>query len=198
MKRVLWTLLLCIPVAALADLRPPFNGISNGSTQQSATFNVTSGTAVNFNSSTATITHLVGTATNDSATAGTIGEYISSTTAGNVNFPLTTVWGDILSITLTPGDWDVTGVLVHFPNGGTQTDAEMAVSLTSGNSTTGLALGDNWVLGLPGTAITDETLLVPAWRRSVAVSTPIYLKYEATYTVATPKGQARISARRVR
>ena len=54
---------------------------------------------------------IVGTATNDSATAGNVGEYVSSAVTPAYPITLTsTQYADVTSISLTAGDWDVTGM----------------------------------------------------------------------------------------
>lgn len=51
-----------------------------------------------------------GTGTNNSAAAGYVGEFISSSIPMVSAVPFTsTVYGDVTSITLTPGDWDIWG-----------------------------------------------------------------------------------------
>ena len=65
-----------------------------------------------------TTTGINGTTTNDSAQTGKVGEYISAT-ASAVNAPASATWGDLASISLTAGDWDVsaatTGILGLLP-----------------------------------------------------------------------------------
>jgi hypothetical protein len=53
---------------------------------------------------------IAGTNTNDSAAAGYVGEYVSSAVTAT-NYGATGVWGDLTSISLTAGDWDVTALL---------------------------------------------------------------------------------------
>lgn len=161
---------------------------------------VTSAIQTQINSKQATLTagQLPGTATNDNASAGNVGQYIESVISISANFPATGVWGDFTSISLTAGDWDVSAVMVHFPNGGTQSDASTGISTTSGNSSTGLVFGSNYINGPAGTAAADQTLTIPAYRMSLSGTTTVYFKYMADFTVGTPKALGRISARRMR
>lgn len=127
----------------------------------------------------------------------TVGEYVSSTTVANPNFPSTGNWGDLLSISLTAGDWDITATFDAFANGATVTDALIGLSQTSGNSTTGLNAGDNRFATAGPTSNNHVSLYVPNYRLATSASTTVYLKYSADFSVATPKIQgARISARR--
>lgn len=147
---------------------------------------------------TPTTAGIVGTTTNDNATAGRVGEYVVSA-VGPVNFPATSVYGDLTSISLTAGDWDVDGTLMM--NGGTVNQSlSVGISTTSGNSTTGLSNGDNWVnTGVTETAgATNAFYSIPSVRFSLAVTTTVYLKYAATYTGTTPAAFGRLSARRIR
>lgn len=139
-----------------------------------------------------------GTSTNDDAEVGEIGEYIEGLQTTLTNFPASGTLGDLASVYLTAGDWDVTAMLDAQPNGATTTTMDIGISVTSGNSATGLTSGVNRFFALGPTSATGQPLYVPAYRMSLASATTAYLKYEASYSVATPQARGRISARRVR
>lgn len=140
---------------------------------------------------------ILGTATNDSASAGNVGEYVSSVVTAT-NFPATNVYGDLTSISLTAGDWDVTGIVDSTLNGATMTVAVGGVSTTSGNSATGLTVGSNFFNSPPPTSAYDVQIVIPAYRISLSATTTVYLKYRASYSAGTPQATGRLSARRVR
>lgn len=202
MKRILSSLLFILPAIALADLHPA-PGIANGSAPQNATFNVSSGTVTRFYASSATITHILGTVTNDTATAGSYGEYISSAVASQT-VGTAAQYSDIASISLTAGDWDVSGIVNVERNGATFTSVIIfgGISLTSGNSGTGLVTGDTAVdIAYGGVALTflGVSGAIPSVRKSFASTTTVYLKgYVDGYTAGTPQHFGRISARRMR
>lgn len=137
-----------------------------------------------------------GTITNDSAAAGDVGEYIPSV-VGTTNFPATTVFGDLTSIALTPGDWDVTAIMA-VDNLASVTNVVMGISPNSGNSTTGLVLGSNRVAILPPTSGSSTSGSIPNYRVSIASGATYYLKYSASYSGSIPTAEGRLSARRVR
>lgn len=140
------------------------------------------------------------TATNDSAAAGQIGEYLVSSVVSGSAVSLTNGnWVDITSLTLTAGDWDVSGI-VRVTNGTAvaMTYMDAAISQTSGNSSTGIIAGNNNAEGPPSTAAYDVTQIIPGYRQSVSTGTTIYLKANVGFSSGTPKGFGRISARRVR
>lgn len=148
-------------------------------------------------------THLIpgqhtGTATNDNAAAGKVGEAVRSNISTLTNFPTTNTLGDLTSISLTAGDWDVDVVLQAFLNGATMSSFYAGVSTTSGNSGTGLVDGDNRIQQSPPSDVTDTSVVIPSYRFSLSATTTIYLKYLAQYTAGTPQARGRISARRVR
>ena len=164
---------------------------------------IVSGTADTLTISSGTINSfmVVGTTQADSAPSGRIGEYVSSVITGATSFPTSTQFGDLTSISLTPGDWDVNIIGRWVRNGGTTTNFYFGISTASGNSFPSEQPGDNEAgmngpTGLP--AFDDITVAVPSYRISLNATTTIYFKYFATYTVATPKAQGRISARRIR
>lgn len=177
--------------------------IRTSTLQSGATFFVSSGTAVSFNSSSATITHILGTTTNDNATVGSYGEYISSSVAAQA-VGTTAQYSDVCSISLTAGDWDVTGMVDVERNGGTFSAVTLfaGISTTSGNSGTGLVTGNTLSgigLGAANLTFSGITQTIPAVRMSLSATTTVYLKgYVDAYSAGTPQHYGRISARRVR
>lgn len=139
-----------------------------------------------------------GTTTNDNAAAGKVGEYIESVVAVNTAFPATGVFGDLNSISLTPGDWDISAILTASAAGGTVTVIQMGISTNSGNTITGLVRGSNKVEVFPCTSTTDSSGAVPVYRISISTTTTFYQKYSSNFTVATPQAVGRLSARRTR
>lgn len=166
----------------------------------STTFNDVS--SVIFSSETIVIlnssTSIKGTITNNSAETGYVGEYVQSV-VGSTNFPATTIMGDLTSISLTAGDWDVTAIIDAFRNGATWSDVEAGITSTSGNSSAGRVIGSNW-WEIAGTISNMDYISssVSNYRVSISVTTTYYLKYIAIYTVATPTARGRLSARRLR
>lgn len=192
--------------------------IQNSQTYQGATsaINVASGTIQNFNASASTTTNLTaavivtstlttqgitGTATANNAAVGNYGESVSSVSA-TTNAPSTGAFGDLISITLTAGDWDISASGDWLRNGATWSQVTIGISQTSGNSGTGLVNGSNEVsLGYANTAtvITEAGLSIPAYRQSLSGTTTIYYKYLAVYSAGGPPTlMGRLSARRIR
>lgn len=121
--------------------------------------------------------------------------YVSSApSSGNV--PSSGNWGNVASVSLTPGDWDVSGAINIVANGATVTGTSGAISINSGATTTDHAAGDNQVDGLLATAALSGAITIPTYRVRVTTATTVYLKVKATYAVATPTITGRISARR--
>lgn len=139
-----------------------------------------------------------GTATNDSAATGYIGETVAANVSTTTNFPATGTFGDLTSISLTAGDWLLSGVLRHALNGSAAVDGFVGISTTSGNSGTGLVNGDNSLDFLPGTANADSSCSIPGWELKLTGTTTVYLKYSSTYASGQPKATGRISAVRIR
>lgn len=130
-----------------------------------------------------------------SATTGNIGEYIEGN-ATTTNFPSTGTYGDLTSVTLGAGDWDVTANMGATPNGATVTTVIMGISTTSGNASTGLTFGTNAAF-VPLPNVTNDSFnSIPSIRFSVSGSTIVYLKYRASFSVATPQAFGRLIARR--
>ncbi len=140
---------------------------------------------------------LKGTTAGDNAAVGDYGQYISSVSVGLTNFPTSTQYGDLLSMSLTPGDWDVAVVLYQAAETGV-TRAFAGISTTTGNNSAGLVLGDSLMEFNPAPATNNTATSIPAFRMSLAATTTVYLKFNATYSANIPQARGRLSARRVR
>lgn len=137
------------------------------------------------------------TTTNDNAANGIIGQYVSSSSSTAANVTTSNTFQDMGSISLNPGDWDISLVALYSLNGATCTYVETGISTTSGNSSTGV-YGDSEVGGPPPTAAAFTTLTIPAFRVSISGATTYYAKAYATFSAGNPQFRYRISARRVR
>jgi hypothetical protein len=144
-----------------------------------------------------------GTATNDSAASGYIGEYIESV-IGSTSVPASGTYGEVTSITLTAGDWDLNATVEFFANSATITgaDLEFLIGTAAGDNVTGGVEGSSYFQLIPpsgGTGYNYVSGAIPGLRKSIAGTTTYYLKvYPGTYSAGTPKVRGRISARRVR
>lgn len=143
--------------------------------------------------------HLLGTTTNDNATAGNVGQHTESVGTDAVFNPGTDVFSDLGSLSLTAGDWDVTG-FAGFYNNPSLTYISVFIGLVSGNNQTGQLYGNNGVLMFSAAGV-NETVMgsIPVYRMSLAATTTVYLKAAIGYPSGTPHVVGwRISARRVR
>ncbi len=145
---------------------------------------------------------LIGHGTNaaDSAAVGFIGEYISSATPSTNGFGIQVsgTYIDVVQITLTAGDWDVSYVDCVILGTATITDVITGVGTVSGNSGTGLNFGDSALDGAPPTAAYDICQSAPNIRKSASSTTTYYLKGRVTISAGTAKFYGRLSARRIR
>lgn len=109
-----------------------------------------------------------------SAATGKVGEYIESVVR-TANTGATGGYRDATSISLTAGDW----ILYHTCNFYQLTAGSgsflVGISTTSGNSGTGLALGDN-VMQETTTAIGFQSSSTVVWRRNITSTTTFYAK----------------------
>jgi hypothetical protein len=144
--------------------------------------------------------NIIGTATNDSASAGSVGEYVSSSIATGSSVSLSTGTGaTVTSISLTAGDWDVSGD-VAFTFGATTS----YTFIGGGVSTTAATLGgvDNnfqfvTAASVPTNAI-DMVKPTPTVRISISGTTTVYLIAQSNFSVSTLKAYGSIRARRIR
>ena len=147
---------------------------------------------------------IIGTTTNDDANAGNQGEMISSVLLVASAISLTTnVVVDVVSISLTAGDWDVWGSGV-FVTGATTNMSDVRICVSNVSATFKTVGGINY----PAT-IQQFTPYVPGsttfcfgtgtvGRLTLASTTTIYLVARATFTVSTMTVNGSIQARRRR
>lgn len=137
-----------------------------------------------------------GTATNDSATAGNVGEYIESVVS-SVACGSNDVWTAATSITLTAGDWDVSGTMTFSPTGLTATRVLIGIGTAAGDNNTGMVLGSSrFDFPVPGTNPSGGT--IPTLRVSLSGNQTLYLKSILTYSAGSAVMDGRLSARRAR
>lgn len=138
-----------------------------------------------------------GTATNDNAAAGIIGEYLSASLAsGSAVAMTTTVPLNVISLSLTAGDWVVNGVCAFKPAATTNV-SYFEQSISSVSATIG-ALGSYTVESVASVPIVDQIFTTPTVRISIAAMTTIYLVAQAAFTISTLSAYGFISARRER
>lgn len=189
------------PVPTLADL-PTTDAVG------SARLVLASGSVYWWNGTAwAVISASVGVITTDSLTAnsgtaaaaGKIGEIITSSVAvaTTTGVAATGVYGNVTSITLTTGDWQLTGVAGFQENGATLT-----TSLSAGLSTTtdGSSLGalDTGIFNALISSTSDLIATVPTLNVILAAPTTYYLNTRFFYTSGTPKHYGKLEARRMR
>jgi hypothetical protein len=130
-------------------------------------------------------------------TSDIVGSYIESV-FGNVASGSSGVFSDSGSIVITPGSWDITFVAVLSANvAGTMTVWSTGISTTSGNSTSGLVSGSNYLNLMPAianSAVTNDGRTIANWRKTVSVPTTIYAKTSLNFTTGTWVWFGRLSA----
>lgn len=135
--------------------------------------------------------YLQGTSTNSSAIAGSVGEYISN--SATITTITANTQTNLTSISLTAGDWDVSGSYTTAPAAGTTTNYSQG-----GISTTSAALPANNTFGGARIATTSSGYPVPTTRISISATTTVYLVGLVQFATSTMNMTGYISARRVR
>lgn len=132
---------------------------------------------------------IVGTTTNNNANAGSVGEYVTANATSVAAFGSGTA-GNITSISLTAGDWDVTGLATAV--GGTT-----VTSVGGGISTTSATFGALGTYVSQVATVGQGMAVTLPVRISIAGTTTVYLVANCIYT-GTPTMSGLIRARRVR
>ncbi len=119
---------------------------------------------------------LLGISSNVAATAGNVGEVIQSVYTTSGVTPSNGQWGNATTISLTAGQWFVTGA-VYNTRVSSQTVMLLAVSAFSNNTTTDHVNGYNVSRGDWG-AWNTSSLFVGPWLVNINSTTTIYLKVQ--------------------
>lgn len=140
---------------------------------------------------------LTGSNTNDSASAGQVGEFISAEVAsGSAVAVGNNTAGNIASISLTAGDWDVWGNIGVTFSGGAGTGATGWISTTSAAVPTDFSNGGAFA-SISGTTMSAAVFPTGTRRLSLASTTTVYLSILAVFT-SSATGYGFIGARRRR
>lgn len=141
----------------------------------------------------------LGTTTNDNAAAGNIGEYVEATLVSGSATALTTGTAKtIVSISLTAGDWDVSGTVYFSPAATTSITlfkAGISTTTDTDDNTPGHYAQRAFAAQVPNAG---NSIVTPTVRISLAATTTIYLVANQVFTVSTMNGFGHICARRVR
>jgi hypothetical protein len=137
---------------------------------------------------------LPATATNDSAAAGKVGEYLSAT--GSSVSLSNNVAANICSLTLTPGDWDISAQ--GLMSGAPVTCQEVEASWSATSATIDSTLGRYYLFVGPFTVYYNIGCPIAPSRLSVAANTTIYFVMLVTFNAGTCSGSGLLAARRVR
>lgn len=137
------------------------------------------------------------------AASGVVGQYIeqtSSSGAGSVTMA-NNVSTNVLSISLTAGDWDVRALTTFVPDNGLSVTF-LKSTLSTASATPDNTPGRNTSLFMLATTYpggTGTVLAIPSYRFNLTATTTIYLVASATFTNSgTVSAFGSLSARRVR
>lgn len=138
----------------------------------------------------------VGVTDASSATAGNVGEVIQST-ATSVSITTSVNFFDVTSITLTAGDWLISGHC-YMTNGSGANSMSCSILTVSGNNSTGFSQGINAQIGTCTSASTVAGATVSNLHVNNSSSITYYLKTSVSFTSPTPFVSGRITAVRIR
>ena len=122
-----------------------------------------------------------------SAAAGEIGEYLTAT-SGSVALA-TTVWTNIISLPVPPGDWDLWGSIALTAPGGAN-NFQGGIATVSGGAAQEIVLS--------GPTATAFYGAIPARRVSVTVTTTYYITSLVVFSSGTASAVGGLRARRAR
>ena len=143
---------------------------------------------------------IIGTTTNDNAAAGSVGEYIVNLIPAGSPTSLTSgAYGNLATITLTAGDWDVWASVGFNPGAGTIFGLQW-VQISTTSATIGPFSDATPEYLNEQTFPANATSVIPigTGRLSLSISTIVYLVTYTTFSVSTASAYGYLAARRVR
>ena len=141
------------------------------------------------------IAGIVGTTTNNNANAGSVGEFPTPANLTGVSLS-TGVAANVSSISLTAGDWEVSGSIQFVPAATTTVQV-----ITGGVTSSSATLPTSAALTLIQSTLATgalEIIPVPVQRFSLASTTTVYIVAQATFGVSTMTAGGFLHVRRVR
>lgn len=173
--------------------------LSNSPTLVTPTLGAATATSLAFSPTTGGI---IGTTTNDNAGAGKVGEYISAGLAQGSAVSLVNVTAKtVISMSLTAGDWDVSGIVSFYPANTTTMNYGIADISTTDNTLNTALDHFNFLLysgSVMHTYMQYSTVPVYSVRVSLAATTTVYLIAQASFGTDTCAAFGMIWGRRVR
>lgn len=149
---------------------------------------------------------ILGTSTNDNASAGIVGEYkealipSSGTNVGYTNANLATVF-DILSLSLTAGDWDLWGTIIFSSQGTTTSSLLLGWSNTASVTQPTYPNGGAVIADTASYTLTSGAqaqLSIGKKRQSLAATTTMYLSAFIAGSGSNVSAAGILAARRAR
>lgn len=139
---------------------------------------------------------VIGTTTNDSAAAGSVGELLSGSAADNSIAMVTATPKTVTSVSLTAGDWEVSGTIIFTPDASTSPTQILGCVGTTTNS---IAVGTPQQFDFNATFAQALNVIqsTPTVRFSLASTTTVFLVAQAGFSGNLNTGGT-IRARRVR
>jgi hypothetical protein len=151
-------------------------------------------TSINFGAS--ATNGIIGITGASSAASGVVGEVISSAVADSTVSLSNATPANVTTISLTAGQWDVTGSVFFVP-GGTQTTAIGSINTASATvaSSTSPVIGAS-VFQLTGLALANSSqITIPRCIINVNTTTTVYLVARASFSVSCTAGGTIIATR---
>lgn len=134
---------------------------------------------------------ITGTTLADNANTGKVGEFLTNTNGFGITSGVPI---NVAAVTLTPGDWDVWGLVGFLPVGGAVLVQQVGgVSLTSGAFS---GIFSNLLFVAPANA--GSSVTPPQIRVNVSSNTPVFMVAQGSFSPGTCTAQGSIFARRVR
>lgn len=165
-------------------------------TTQIATTAYVQANAVTSTSPTITTPNIVGVTNASNAAAGSVGEYMSNSGSGVSITSGTPV--NATSVTLTAGDWDVSGICQFLPANGTTVSLIACSVNTTPGTTGGLPNGLTYISAPLSNGTATQVLNTGVVRVNVSTSTTVYLVATTIIGTSTMSVSSMIRARRVR
>ena len=141
--------------------------------------------------------NVIGDVSGTAVPANYIGQVLSSVVPIGSAITLSNgVLTNITSLSLTAGNWLLTGCLA-FDSNGTGTESAIILSAFSGTTTTDQVNGDNRFVAKAPTSTNDVSATIPNWPVTISATATYYLKARMDFSSGTNRSYGRLTAVRI-
>jgi hypothetical protein len=136
------------------------------------------------------------------AVSGQVGETLTGAQSTPTNYTTTATYQQIATVSLTPGDWEITATITLIANGATLTATANAIGVIGGTTASAAGVtegsGDIGYISQVINNTSGMQTITLSKRVTISSTTSYFLNSQATFSAGNPQFVGSITARRMR